>query len=734
MTTPKLSSEKLLDFSLFKNVTRRRLSHILVAFLVNFFTVSVPFMLCFGNYAERYGNYAASKLIERALRDVNDIMVLNLVFVYMLAAYFGIITLGYMMKRKSAHFYHALPQKRETLYLTSIASSLFCVSAGALLSLAISSVELAIFGVGYGEVFASFLSLAFNNVLVFLSTYAIVVFAGTVSGNGIVQLLMSIVIMLYPFATYFGMLCMRQCYEYYFWIDYFANEKIFQWLTPFAHVMYNYSDKISILTTALAVVASVLLIVGGYFIYKKRAIENSENTVVFKRIGSVLKYMFMFPITMFAGMFFFTIEENTFSLIFGFVSGALLSFMLFNTILEKTPKAMFKNFKGLCIFLAAFMVFALVYCFDVFNIDEYIPGENNISSVELRVDSVTFENNRFDDPEMISALVTLLKNQREANRKNVSAPTSDYRYTFGIDAAMHTKLGIPIARSYRISKFTEGAEEFLRLYANDGRLQAAYDMKISQIGKYLGNNYYAEMTFSTGVYKRAECSIDELMSVYLSEAPAMNYDALSKPAAGYITVRYIKDRASGEIVYDIYRDNDDGDIFNELPVYSNMTKTIAYLDLLTPLNDYNSVENDQLLKFPEDCRVAEAYVYDTREGVSVASANLEARFISRLDVYPRKRIDPQTAKKLYELLNLFNSGEFSSVSRLFTAIDTDYVVSIDYIDDYVEGNEYELYEKYYVDDYYGYEDVKVTAQTNHYQKELVFPKGTTPDYVKALFE
>ena len=116
MTTRKLSSEKLFDFSLFKNVTRRRLPHILVAFLTNFFTMSVPMMLIYGEYRERIDFTDLSYTVERTLRDLSDIMVLNLVFTYMLAAYFGIVTLGYMMKRRSAHFYHALPEKRETLY------------------------------------------------------------------------------------------------------------------------------------------------------------------------------------------------------------------------------------------------------------------------------------------------------------------------------------------------------------------------------------------------------------------------------------------------------------------------------------------------------------------------------------------------------------------------------------------------------------------------------------------
>ncbi len=729
MTTRKLSSEKLLDFSLFKNVTRRRLSHILVAFLTSFFTMSVPIILCFNDFESRY-YYSAGDRISYILRNVNEIMVLNLIFMYALAVYFGIVTLGYMMKRKSAHFYHALPEKRETLYFTSIASSLFCVAAAGIVNLVIAAGELAIFGVGYPEVYSAFLAYAVNNTLVFLSTYAIVVFAGTVSGNRIVQFLMTVVIMLYPFATYMSVLYMRQLYEFYFYAEYFMQIDFVQWLTPFAYVINNYDSYVSISTVVLALVATVLLLFFGLLIYKKRAIENSEKTIVFKKLGSVLKYMFMFPITVFAGMFFVSISDNKAALVFGFISGALLSFMLFNTILEKTPKAMFKNFKGLLIFLLAFAVFAAVVCFDVFDIDSYIPAEKNISHVEIEISNVTFEDNDFDDPEIISALVTMLKNQREANKKNIASPLEDYRSDFYVNTVMHTKLGLPVARSYRISKYTEGVDEFLKLYADDERMQAAYDKHIEKLSSFVGEDLFAEVTYHNPNYKRFDCDFDELMGIYLSEAPQKaDYDTLSKDTVGYFTVRYVRERTHGTILYDIYRENGDEDIFNDLPLYENMTKTIAYLDSIEATEDYKYGSRADIMEFPEKYTITDAKVYDIRESKSVARISSEPAFITRLDVYPYKQIDSDTAKKLYDEYYLYSADGKASLSSLFRAIDKDYVVSIRYADGVVD--------KYYNEktgEYTGYESVAVTVQSDVYDTIIVFSKGKTPDYVKALFE
>ena len=184
MTTQKLSSEKLVDRKLLCNMTRRRLPHILVAFLVNFFTVSVPFMLWMGDRLERWqsGMDTWELYVKRCLNNLEETMVFHLVFMFVLGAYFGIITLGYMMKRRSAHFYHALPQSRETLYTTSVVSALVCAAIGGAVTLAIALIQIASFSLFIPQILGTFFLLLAKNLVCFLVAYAITVFAGSFSG------------------------------------------------------------------------------------------------------------------------------------------------------------------------------------------------------------------------------------------------------------------------------------------------------------------------------------------------------------------------------------------------------------------------------------------------------------------------------------------------------------------------------------------------------------------------
>jgi len=717
MTTPKLSSEKLVDFSLFKNLTRRRAAHVLLAFLMNFFTLSVPIIMSFGEFRERYP-IVDDIFIRRAINDMEGIMVLNLVFTFAFAIYLGVITLGYMMKRRSAHFYHALPQGRETLYLTSITSALLCAALGALVNLAIATVELFVFDVAVPEVMTLFFTCLFKNFVYFITTYAITLFAGSFSGNGTVQVLMALVIMLYPIATYYGAILLRGMFAIYFNPSYFLENEIVEWFSPFVYVFINYFEEIRILPTVIALLVAVALTLGGNEIYRRRAIENSERPIVFKKLGSVLKYMLMFTVTLFAGIFFYAISnEGIPNMIFGFVCGAVLSFMLFNTILEKTPKAMFKGVKGLAIFLAVFTVFALVFCFDVFNIDEYIPSEKQISFAEASISSIEYDNKRFDDPEMIKALVTMLKNQQKNNKDNVVIPYYGNRASFRVEVTFYNKLGLPIPLVYEVSKYTEGTDEFLKLYANDSRMNDEFTERVAYLKKMCDSGYNASYSIRLDEYKGYEGSIKEFLDLYVSEFGVANYDRLSKPIMGLVSV------------YDFYRAEDGytdwrntkHSFFNELPVFEDMTKTVEFIKSLP-------YENEQLNAVKYGYEVMEVtvaetqspdevgvpvpklgYLYDTRELVNGINAG---KYGSNLNYYPSVELDAQQIKKLLEIVQTYSTNY--SVWNSFTEIDKTCAFRAYY--DYIDK---EMEEKY---------------GDGYNSETYVFPIGKVPPEIKALLK
>lgn len=200
MTTRKLSSERLLDDRLIGNMTRRRMPHVLVAFLIHFFTTSVPLMMARREFSDVL--YTRAQVLDHAEFAVRRILSVNLVFMFILGIYFGVVTMHYMMRRRSAQFWHALPQRRETLYFSSLISALLSAALGALVNLLVLLVLFSVYSLFTAAVMRLFLLLLFKNVVYFLASYAVTVFAGSFSGSSVVQVLMSLIVQFYPLGRF----------------------------------------------------------------------------------------------------------------------------------------------------------------------------------------------------------------------------------------------------------------------------------------------------------------------------------------------------------------------------------------------------------------------------------------------------------------------------------------------------------------------------------------------------
>ena len=730
MTTQKLSSEKLLDRALLKNMTRRRLPHILVAFLANFFSISVPFLFWMGERLVRYmsGFTTHDIFVQRSAEDMQATMTINLVMMFVLGIYFGIITLGYMMKRRSAHFYHALPQSRDTLYTTSVVSALVSAAIGGALNLAIALCEIAAHALFVPEVLSVFFVLLFKNMLYFMLAYAITVFVGSFSGNGLVQFLMSLVILFYPVATYAGIVAFRALEADYFWSDYYYGQDILQWLSPAFYAGWNYWGAVKVFPTLLAILLTAAFLLGGMAIYRKRAIENSERPILFKKLGEVLKYMLMFSVTLFAGLFFYAIGNGLFHMLFGFLCGAVLSFMLLNTILAKSPKAMFKGVKGLGIFAAVFALFVLVVGFDIFGYDRYVPEADNLSFAEIEIANAEYGEKRFDDPAMLAALSELLQNQRENDKKGVRYPAlGNARTSFTVRTVLYPKLGLPLAREYRISKYTEGAEDFLRLYANDKRMAETYEavtdviLQVAESGQMLD----VQVRTQNGRAEYENISLTKLCELYVEEFGTADYDRLSKPVVATIQMyNIIRDDDTYYSLYELLgtRDYD----LSELPVYADMTETIEYLALMPTYEKPFTYREEEEITLD----LAFAAIYDTRK-LLTGPVYANGYSTTSLNSYPYREIPSAFAEELALLIGQGNEIG-TSRSNIFLAIDTDYALRLCYGDFSPEDGE-EVISTWY----YGDAEVTTKQMTDKYEyfeRTYLFPKGYVPAEIKALFE
>ncbi len=668
MIMQRLSSEHLLDTKLFRNALRRRLPHVLVAFLGGFFTLAVPLMMALPDAKEPF--YAAAELLARQIDCVQSTMGLNFALALILGVYFGVVTCGYMMRRRSAYFWHALPQKRETLYTTSIVTSLCCAALGTLLSLVFTLAVLGAKGAA-GAVFGSFFLYFAKNLLWFLVAYAITVFAGSFSGSGVIQVLMSLVITFYPLALYAGLLMLRGLYSPYFAQDYYFELPFVKWLCPVYYAAAHFDDDFAAVPTVCAVLAVVLLLFGALCIYRRRAVENAEKPIVFAKLGSVLKYLLVFVITVYAGLFFEAVSGGGW-IIFGFVSGGLLSFLLGNTILAKSPKAMFKGWRGLIIFAVAFALFFVAWSSDVFHTIDRVPEAENVTRAEVRIGRYD-RNTIVTDPAATAALCTLIENQIAADNAPLAGRTRGDNDGFYMETVLHTKLGIPVARNYYVYKSTDGTREFLRAYADSG----AVDALLASCDAFVAQGSYSVRADTTIGEENATLQFDftEFWQIYRREIGALNYDRLSMPPIGRLNIWETVDADGAE------SDFSWNNVWDDLPLYADMRETIAFLRASADAEGvmFESARGDL---------IGAAVMRVTGDGTSATIGGVEPAATAELyteatvrdtdivepDGYPTAELTAAEAKALLPHL----VRVYVPIASVFVDIDTEYIAILRY--------------------------------------------------------
>ena len=658
----RLSSECLLDTKLFGNAVRRRMPHVLLAFLAGFFTLAVPLMMGMPDAKELF--YTAAELLDRQIDCVRGAMGLNLALALVLGVYFGAVTCGYMMRRRSAYFWHALPQKRETLYTTSVAASLCCAALGTLVSLVFALAVLGAKGAA-AAVFGCFFRYFAKNLLWFLVMYTVAVFAGSFSGSSVIQVLMSLVITFYPLALYAGLLMLRGLYASYMAEDYYYGLPFVKWLCPVYYAAAHFDDDFAAVPTVCAVLAVLLLLLGALCIYRRRAIEHAEKPIVFAGLGSVLKYLMVFIVTVYAGLFFEAVSGGGW-ILFGFVSGGLLSFLLANTVLEKSPKAMFRGWRGLLVFVVAFALFFAAWSLDVFHTIDRVPEAEDVARAEVRIGRYD-RNTIVTDPAATAALCTLIENQIAADNAPLANRARGDNDGFYIETVLHTKYGIPLARNYYVYKSTDGAREFLRAYADSG----AVDALLASCDAFVAQGSYSVRADTTIGEENATLQFDftEFWQIYRREIGALNYDRLSMPPIGRLNIWETVDADGAE------SDFSWNNVWDDLPLYADMQETIAFLRATADATGVTleSARGDLIgavvMHMTDDEAPAAADMTPRAE-----TAAVEQQF-AETSGYPTIELDAAAAEALLPHL----VRVYVPIASVFVDIDTEYIAILRYM-------------------------------------------------------
>ena len=385
MTSLKFSySLKLFKESLKQN------KHIMIMHIILLLLATIlPAQLAIVELAERIKEYYPTILNLRSEYTyyISGFSVFTMIV--MCLSSFATMSYSYLYNSRSAIFYGSLPYKKSTMffarYLSGIVSLLIpvvlCYIINAFVFLNHSTL---LGGVNFWWYTQNWLFVALTYILI----YSLCTFAASFSCNIFAQLIiMGAMILVYPSVVFILSETVNVMFKTYM-IDYKLNA--FYLFPPFATVFHG--SNINFTITSLIAIAECIVLSGlGYFAYIKRKAEKVNNFFAYSSITGILKYFITFLCSAGFGLLLAAINRGNNAIAYiGYIIFGFVGYAIIQMIFEKSPKAMFKNMKGLIIFLVVTSLVASIPVFDVLKLDKKMPNPEKLRKVTItKIDSAS---------------------------------------------------------------------------------------------------------------------------------------------------------------------------------------------------------------------------------------------------------------------------------------------------------------------------------------------------------
>ncbi len=366
--------------------TKRLWAVALLIIIALFFSTSVPLMIQMDNVFRNEMTVTAEVIKSRIEGIMNDLIVVSVIVSVFASFFTGCFALSFLHNKVSAGFHHSLPEKRSGHYIASLISSLVIFVAPLLINTFIVFLTFLTNGHMYGYVITLIWQLFFYSLFYYVVFLAVSFLAAMLSGTSAIHAIMSFyIVFVLPVIFVSNFL----------WIElgvtYLRNDPwdllvdIGPCISPVFRIVRSITaitdDTVSspIKYILLDTVITALTFYISYRLYKKRPIERAGTPIIYKPIGEIIKYSLMFPAALLMG-YMFCEFGGVFWLIFGTAAGAVLSFMLMNTVLNRTAKAMFSGMKGFGVFCAVSIVLMITFSTGIFGYADYhVPTAKEIT-------------------------------------------------------------------------------------------------------------------------------------------------------------------------------------------------------------------------------------------------------------------------------------------------------------------------------------------------------------------
>lgn len=545
---------------------------------------------------------------------------------------------SYLYHKKKVDMYHSTPMKRGKrfgiIYLNGIL--IFVVSY--LVNILLGFGSIAIFGdLSIAAVKAVFAGFGLNLIL-FLSIYNLAVIAVMMTGNLLVGLMGFGVFLLYePVVRLIqNALCQTFFKTFVGRSEQWLNDK---WLSPIYYYAWIMSDE-ELIWAAFFKLIVIVIVTGviAFFLYQKRASEACGKALAFPKTKVFIKLFLVIPIGLIAALFFYQLAFESIAMgVAGLVLGVLFSNSLIEVIYEFDIKAIFRKKRELLGGLVLSLGIFLVFVFDVFGYDVYIPKAEKVASVGvsfrgmnswnsyrdlktgryISTEDYQLEHIKLTDVETVLELakngITTSELKKSTARERLSSENDEDRYLWMV-IRYNMKNGKTVYRQCMVPYNRPEQSALLdKIYLNKEFKEDAYQIYEEDFGKNMtqGAMFYQNGIDVEGILQEGK---EKLIEDYKEDLAKQSFtDMLEELPCGEISISYsVPDKRYGGT----YKFE-----FGYM-VYPSFEKTIANLKNLGIQTDYQLLAENIGNIWLNNYREGEDIVLTEKEDIERVLENL----------------------------------------------------------------------------------------------------------------
>lgn len=309
---------------------------------------------------------------------------LQIIFLFIIPVAAGLLLFRYIQNEASVDMIHSLPIRREAIFFNHLISGLLLL----ILPVIVTSIT-TFFVTKSVKEFNSILTgselLSWTGIYLLMTCllFCITITIGMMTGMSSAQAILTYIFLFLPVG-----LVTLIIYNFSFLLYGFSSafiEKKIEYLSLFIRYLNinSYDMPFTAKEILIYTFITLILIFIGLMLYKARHLERATDVIVFPLLRPIFKYGMTLCSMLLGGTYFYSTTNGVWGwLIFGYISGAFLGYIIAEMILQKSWRIFhIRAFTGLIGFSIIVIIILGVIKTDLLNFEKKIPSLDEVSEV-----------------------------------------------------------------------------------------------------------------------------------------------------------------------------------------------------------------------------------------------------------------------------------------------------------------------------------------------------------------